>query len=35
MKIGLVLPHLGPEATRENILKMAVDAEKKLLEKIY
>ena len=27
MKIGLVLPHLGHEGTKENILKIAVDAE--------
>jgi len=35
MKIGLVLPHLGPEATRENILKMAVDAEKEGLDSLW
>ena len=28
MKIGLALPHLGPDATKENIIKLAVDAEK-------
>jgi hypothetical protein len=28
MKIGLALPHLGPDATKVNIIKLAVDAEK-------
>jgi alkanesulfonate monooxygenase SsuD/methylene tetrahydromethanopterin reductase-like flavin-dependent oxidoreductase (luciferase family) len=27
MKVGLVLPHLGTEATKENIEKIAVGAE--------
>ena len=31
MKIGLALPHLGPDATKENIIKLTVDAEKEAL----
>ena len=35
MKIGLALPHLGPEATKENILQIAVDAEKEGLDSLW
>ena len=28
MKIGITLPHIGPNASKENILKIALDAEK-------
>ena len=27
MKIGITLPHFGPDATKENILKIALGAE--------
>src|SRR5919201_1785682 len=35
MKIGITLPHLGPNATKENILKIALDAEKEGLDSIW
>ena len=35
MKIGLALPHLGPEATKDNILQIAVDAEKEGLDSLW
>jgi hypothetical protein len=35
MKIGLALPHLGPEATKENILQIAVDAEKEGFDSLF
>jgi len=35
MKIGLALPHLGPEATKENILQIAIDAEKEGLDSLW
>src|SRR5919198_1374787 len=35
MKIGITLPHLGPKATKENILKIALDAEKEGLDSIW
>ena len=35
MKIGLALPHLGPEATKENILQIAVDAEKEGIDSLW
>ena len=35
MKIGLALPHLGPEATKENILQIAVNAEKEGLDSLW
>ena len=35
MKIGLALPHLGPDATRENIVKLAVDAEKEGFDSLW
>jgi alkanesulfonate monooxygenase SsuD/methylene tetrahydromethanopterin reductase-like flavin-dependent oxidoreductase (luciferase family) len=28
MKVGITLPNLGPQATRENVLKLATQAEK-------
>jgi alkanesulfonate monooxygenase SsuD/methylene tetrahydromethanopterin reductase-like flavin-dependent oxidoreductase (luciferase family) len=35
MKIGITLPHLGPNATKENILKIALDAEKEGFDSIW
>src|ERR687887_1929310 len=35
MKIGITLPHLGPDATKENILKIALDAEKEGFDSIW
>jgi probable F420-dependent oxidoreductase len=35
MKIGLVLPHLGPDATKENMIKLAVDAEKEGFDSLW
>lgn len=35
MKIGLALPHLGPDATKENIIKLAADAEKEGLDSLW
>jgi probable F420-dependent oxidoreductase len=35
MKMGLALPHLGPEATKENILQIAVDAEKEGIDSLW
>ena len=28
MKVGITLPNLGPQATRDNILQTAIQAEK-------
>ena len=33
--MGLALPHLGPEATKENILQIAVDAEKEGIDSLW
>jgi probable F420-dependent oxidoreductase len=35
MKIGLVLPQFGPDATKENIIKLAVDAEKEGFDSLW
>src|SRR5215207_7017800 len=35
MKIGLALPHLGPDATKVNIIKLAVDAEKEGFDSLW
>jgi probable F420-dependent oxidoreductase len=35
MKIGVALPHLGPQATKENILKVAVDAESEGFDSLW
>src|ERR687898_307690 len=35
MKIGLALPHLGPDATKGNIIKLAVDAEKEGFDSLW
>src|ERR687891_740550 len=35
MKIGLALPHLGPDATKENIIKLAVDAENEGFDSLW
>ena len=35
MKIGITLPHLGSDATRENILKIALDADKEGLDSVW
>jgi probable F420-dependent oxidoreductase len=35
MKIGITLPQFGPDATRENILKIALDAEKERFDSIW
>jgi probable F420-dependent oxidoreductase len=35
MKIGLVLPQIGPDATKENIIKLAVDAEKEGFDSLW
>ena len=31
MKVGITIPNLGPQATRENVLQTAIQAEKKVL----
>lgn len=35
MKIGITLPNFGPRATRENILRLAIDAEKEGLDSLW
>jgi probable F420-dependent oxidoreductase len=35
MKIGLTLPHIGPDASKENILKIALDAEKEGFDSVW
>lgn len=35
MKIGVTLPNFGPQAIRENILKLAIDAEKEGLDSLW
>ena len=35
MKIGITLPNFEPQATRENILRLAVDAEKEGLDSLW
>ena len=35
MKIGINLPHFGPDATKENILKIALGAEKEGFDSIW
>jgi probable F420-dependent oxidoreductase len=35
MKIGLALPSIGPDATKENIVKLAVDAEKEGFDSLW
>jgi alkanesulfonate monooxygenase SsuD/methylene tetrahydromethanopterin reductase-like flavin-dependent oxidoreductase (luciferase family) len=35
MKIGITLPHLGPNATKENILKIALDADKEGFDSVW
>ena len=35
MKIGVTLPNFGPQAKRENVLKLAIDAEKEGLDSLW
>ena len=35
MKVGLALPHVGPQATKDNIIKIAVDAEDEGLDSLW
>jgi probable F420-dependent oxidoreductase len=35
MKIGLTLAHIGPDASKENILKIALDAEKEGFDSVW
>jgi probable F420-dependent oxidoreductase len=35
MKIGLILPSIGPDATKENIVKLAVDGEKENFDSLW
>ena len=35
MKVGITLPHMGPDASKENIIKIALDAEKEGLDSIW
>ena len=35
MKIGITLPQVGQQATRENVLKLAIDAEKEGLDSLW
>jgi probable F420-dependent oxidoreductase len=35
MKIGITLPHIGPNASKENILKIALDAEKEGFDSVW
>jgi len=35
MKIGISLPQFGPDATKENILKIALGAEKEDIDSIW
>ena len=35
MKIGLTLPHLGSKARRENIIRLAVDAETEGIDSLW
>lgn len=35
MKIGIVLPHLGSDATSDNILRVALDAEKQGFDSLW
>jgi probable F420-dependent oxidoreductase len=35
MKIGVTLPNFGPQAKRENVLKLAIDAEKEGLDYLW
>lgn len=35
MKIGIALPNFGPQASRENILRLALDAEKEGLDSLW
>jgi probable F420-dependent oxidoreductase len=35
MKVGLALPHVGPKATKENIIQIAVDAENEGLDSLW
>jgi probable F420-dependent oxidoreductase len=35
MKIGLTLPHIGPDTSKENILKIALDAEKEGFDSVW
>ena len=35
MKIGITLPQFGPDATKDNILKIALDAEKEGFDSIW
>jgi probable F420-dependent oxidoreductase len=35
MKVGLALPHVGPQATKENIIQIAVDAENEGLDSLW
>jgi alkanesulfonate monooxygenase SsuD/methylene tetrahydromethanopterin reductase-like flavin-dependent oxidoreductase (luciferase family) len=35
MKIGITLPQMDPDTTKENMLKIALDAEKEGLDSIW
>jgi len=35
MKVGLALPHVGPQATKDNIVKIAIDAEDEGLDSLW
>jgi alkanesulfonate monooxygenase SsuD/methylene tetrahydromethanopterin reductase-like flavin-dependent oxidoreductase (luciferase family) len=35
MKIGIVLPHMGPHVTRENIISLAKMAEQEKLDSLW
>ena len=35
MKVGITLPNLGPQATRDNILQTAIQAEKEGFDSIW
>lgn len=35
MKIGLFLPQMGEQATRENVVKLATEAEKEAFDSVW
>jgi len=35
MKVGITIPNLGPQATRENVLQTAIEAEKEGFDSVW